>query len=153
MFNIIKYSFATVPLLIIANNIYKSISKPFEIKIKGNNRMLISFKKSYIVKLISIKHICDNIELDSSYSQKIGDLIIEKHTVFNKFINDFPILSLQLTKEKSEKNYGNNYFEILDKIEQFGIKTHIFYSTPFSKKNEIILDWNKDAIPIYDNKF
>jgi len=144
-----KYMLGTIPAVLFIKHWYNSKSKPFEMTIRGNNRMIVSFKHNFGIKLTSIHHTYNENKLDSSYSHICDDLIIEKHTVNDAFSNNFPIMSVVLADKKKK----NNYDEIVKLIKSSSIKTHIIYSTLFTQNNELILEWSTDANYVYDDKF
>ena len=149
MIDTLKYIIGLLPIIYIGRNLNNGIAKPFELKIKGNDRMVVSFKSSFGIKVNSIRHKNGDVEFNTFYNENIGELIIEKHTINNMFINDFPILSVNLANKK----FSDNFYVIVDLIKKSSIKTYITYSTPFSNNNEIILNWATDATYIFDKRF
>ena len=147
-----KYMLGSIPLVLFAEHCHKSNPKPIEITIRGNNRMIVSFKQNVGIKVSSVYHTYNEHKLDSSYSHNCDDLVIEKHTVNDAFIDDFPILSIVLPNNNFA-NYEANYDTIIKRVSKSSIKTHLVYSTFFTQNNRLILEWGVDAQYIHDDKF
>jgi len=145
-----KYLFGVVPAILFGAYYYKNKSNKFEMTLRGNSRMVVSFKHSFGIKVSSIYHTYDGEILDDSYSHQCRNLVIEKHTINDGFINDFPILSVLLSEEDGN---ASNFLEISKRVKQSTLKTHIKYSTLFSKNNELTLEWSRDGKFIYDIMF
>jgi hypothetical protein len=152
---------------------------PIELKIFGSKIMVVCFALRFDVKVQSIYHTVrgNKIGYEYSYTDTSNDLTINKHTLNDNFIDNFPIISLSLKEKtnktdnidgKSDTEYSLPYYSFdsnrvtLDsdrllifrqKINESQIKTHIVYSTLFSKDNELILDWANDAKYTFDDRY
>jgi hypothetical protein len=146
-----KYLLPVLPLTAFTKMYYDGTKTPCTMTILGNRRMIVYFTQGFGIKVNSIYHTCNGEKLDYSYSHNCDNLVVKKHTMNDTFINDMSILSIQLPDEESKGRY--NAAEIVELVKESSLKSHLVYSTYFSKNNELTLEWAKDADFVYDDRF